>query len=133
MGDPSKIVYRSLWERNLMSKLDEWDHVMEWGSEEFHIPYRSPLDNKIHRYFPDMLAKFRQPDGSIKVRLIEVKPYKQTLPPEIPKKKTKRFINEVATWGVNQAKWAAATAYCADRGWEFVKITEKELFPQQPK
>jgi hypothetical protein len=27
----------------------------------------------------------------------------------------------------NQAKWAAATEYSKDRGWEFKIITEKEL------
>jgi len=30
-------------------------------------------------------------------------------------------------YGINSAKWKAAQEYCADRGWDFVIITEKEL------
>lgn len=131
LGDPSNIVYRSLWERNLMVKLDEWDDVLNWASEEISIPYRSPLDNKIHRYFVDFVAKMRNPDGTSFIRMIEVKPHKQTIQPERPKKKSKKFINEVMTWGVNQAKWGAARAFCADKGWEFIIITEHDLFPKK--
>ena len=122
LGDPSNIVYRSLWERNLMVKLDEWDQVVSWGSEELAIPYRSPIDLRIHRYFPDFLAKMKKEDGTTFIRMIEVKPFKQTQEPIPPKKKTKRFISEVMTWGVNQAKWSAARAYCTDKGWEFKAI-----------
>jgi hypothetical protein len=31
------------------------------------------------------------------------------------------------TWGVNQAKWKAASEFCADRKWRFLIMTEKEL------
>jgi len=96
--------------------------VLAWGSEEIVIPYRSPLDKKIHRYFPDFFVKTES-----KKYLIEVKPYRFTKEPVIPKRKTKRFINEVMTYGVNLAKWETATEFCLDRGWEFMIITEKEL------
>ena len=131
LGDPNNIVYRSLWERTLMVKLDEREDVLNWGSEEMNIPYRSPLDNKIHRYFPDFIAKMRKADGTTFIRMIEVKPHAQSVEPTKPKKVTKRFINEVMTWGVNKAKWDAARAYCADKGWEFTVITEKELYPKK--
>ena len=117
-GDPTNIIYRSRWE------------VMEWSSEEVIIRYRSPVDNSIHRYFVDFYVKQRNKYGDIEVNLIEVKPFKQTKPPAVMEDKgkpTKRYINEVMTWGVNSAKWAAAREFCADRGWNFVIITEKEL------
>jgi hypothetical protein len=135
MGDPSNIIYRSLWERKVMVKLDEWDSVEAWGSEEIIVPYRSPLDKKIHRYFPDFLAKIRKEDGSLIIRMYEVKPYAQTIEPVKPKDKrtSKRFIREVTTYLVNKAKWDAASAYCADKGWDFVTLTERELFPKRPK
>jgi hypothetical protein len=63
----------------------------------------------------------------LKTYLIEIKPESQTLPPVPPKKKTKRFIQEVMTYGKNQAKWKAATEYAKDRGWEFMILTEKHL------
>lgn len=126
-GDVSNIWYRSLWERKTMDWLDRNEFVIEWSSEEFIIPYISPLDNKYHRYFPDFVAKIKTKDGSVKKFVIEVKPEKQTRPPEKPKKVTRKFISEVATWGVNEAKFRAAMNYCLDRGWEFKILTEKEL------
>lgn len=127
-GDPTKIVYRSRWELMVMMKLDEHPDVLEWSSEEVIIPYISPIDNRRHRYFVDFYMKRKGADGKVRSFLIEVKPFKQTIAPEPQKgRPTKRYLNEVATWGVNSAKWTAARAYCADRGWEFIWITEKEL------
>lgn len=76
-GDPDKIIYRSLWERRFMVYCDNTDEVLEWGSEEIIIPYISPLDGRMHRYFPDFYTKVRQRDGTIKKLLIEVKPKAQ--------------------------------------------------------
>jgi TnsA endonuclease N terminal len=126
-GDVSNIWYRSLWERKVMEWFDDNENVVEWSNEELIIPYISPLDNKYHRYFPDFVAKIKGKDGSIKRFVIEIKPEKQTKPPVKPKKVTRSFINEVATWGVNEAKFKAAKEFCADRGWHFEIITEREL------
>ena len=125
-GDVRNITYRSGYELKFMNWCDLNSSVTEWGSEEIVIPYRSPLDNRIHRYFVDFYLKIKQCD-KYKMYLIEVKPYKFTQEPKIPKRKTKRFISEVKQWGVNLAKWQAATEFCEDRGWEFKIITEKEL------
>lgn len=111
----------------LMSYLDAHPDVLEWASEEFCIPYRSPLDGRVHRYFPDFWVKQRGRDGQTEVRVIEVKPAKQTKPPVVQKRRTKRYIQEVATWGINEAKWDAAQTYCKQRGWKFSIMTEKEL------
>ena len=110
-----------------MDWLDRNPDVISWASEELIIPYVSPVDGRWHRYFPDFLIKVRSRDGSVKTILIEVKPKKQTKEPEPQKRKTKRYITEVMTWGVNQAKWKAAKEYCADRKWEFQLITEDHL------
>ena len=126
-GDPTNIVYRSSWERSVMSWLDDNKSVLSWSSEEVVIPYISPIDNRKHRYFPDFKATIRNKDGIVKTYLIEVKPYKETMEPKKQKRVTKRYITEVTTWGVNSSKWEAARAYCAQKGWEFMIITEKEL------
>ena len=76
-GDPSNIIYRSLWERKFMVYCDRNDSILEWGSEEIIIPYRSPLDGRMHRYFPDFYVKVKQKNGSVKKMLIEVKPKAQ--------------------------------------------------------
>lgn len=127
VGDPTNIVYRSSWECKVMSWLDKNDDIVSWASEELIIPYISPIDRKRHRYFPDFLVKSRTKDGRTKTLLLEVKPKKQTKPPEKRKRMTKQYIQEVQTWGVNEAKWKAATEYCMDRGWEFRLITEDDL------
>jgi len=126
-GDLSEIVYRSSWELKFMKWCDSNDSVLEWGSEITVIPYRSPVDNKIHRYFVDFYIKVKDRSGNIKKYLIEIKPEKLTKPPPIPKKKTKRFIEEVFMYGTNQAKWKQANEYCLDRGWQFLVLTEKDL------
>ena len=127
LGDPTNIVYRSSWERQCMLYFDKNDNVVKWGSEEIVIPYRSPLDRKVHRYFVDFIIKVRTTNGDLETHLIEVKPYKQTKPPKIPSRKTKRYLNEVTTYLVNEAKWKAANEYCEDRRWKFQIITENEL------
>ena len=126
-GDPTNIIYRSLWERKYMKYLDGNSNILEWSSEEFYIWYKSPIDNKAHRYFPDFYVKERYQDGNIKEYLVEIKPQKQTEPPTKPKRQTKRYISEVYEYAKNRSKWEAAKEWCLDRGYGFVILTEKEL------
>jgi hypothetical protein len=126
-GNVSNIVYRSLWERRVMVMLDEDDSVLEWASEELIIPYRSPLDKRIHRYFVDFVYKVKLPNGSIVIKAVEVKPFAQTIEPIKGKKTTKKYVREVTTYLVNKAKWDAAEAYCKSKGWLFEKMTEKDI------
>lgn len=127
-GDASNIVYRSGWEKGVMKWLDENTNVISWSSEEVVIPYVSPIDNRVHRYFVDFYVEAIGRDGTKKVMLLEVKPKAQTIQPKAQSRKTKRYLTEVMTWGVNQAKWKAAEEYCEYKGWEFRIITEAELF-----
>lgn len=127
MGDFNKITYRSGLELTVMRCFDLHQDILGWSSEEVIIPYRSPIDGKMHRYFVDFLCKQKLPSGKIITKLIEVKPEKQCSPPKIPKMRTRRFINEVKTWGVNEAKWNAASSACTTRGWEFVILTERDI------
>ena len=126
-GDYRNIIYRSLWELKFMKYCDSNQNILEWGSEEFWLPYRSPLDNKVHRYFPDFYIKVRETTGKINKMVIEVKPKRQCIEPKRPKRKTKGYIYEVREYARNQAKWKAAKSYCLDRGYEFKILTENEL------
>lgn len=126
-GNPTNVIYRSLWERKFMIYCDTNINVLEWGSEEIALPYRSPLDNRIHRYFPDFYIKVKEKTGQIKKYIIEIKPQRQTIEPQIKQRKTKQYIYEVTEWAKNQAKWEAAKQFCEDRGYEFKILTEKEL------
>jgi hypothetical protein len=127
-GDPTNIVYRSSWELRLMSHFDEHQDVIWWKSEENFIPYRSPVDGKMHRYFPDFIINTKNKDGRTETIMIEVKPLTQTKEPMKQKTMSKKYLREVFTWGVNSSKWEAARAYCADKGWKFMIMTEKDIF-----
>ena len=126
-GDPTNIIYRSLWERKFMVYCDKNQNILEWASEEIAIPYRSPIDNRVHRYFPDFYMKVRETNGKIKNYVIEVKPAKQTKPPTKPKRQTKGYIREAYEYARNQAKWKMSKEFCADRQWEFKVVSEKEI------
>ena len=126
-GDPTNIIYRSLWERKFMVYCDKNQNILEWASEEIAIPYRSPIDNRVHRYFPDFYMKVKETNGKIKNYVIEVKPAKPTKPPVKPKRQTKGYIREAYEYAKNQAKWKMAKEFCADRQWVFKVVTEKEL------
>ncbi len=127
-GDPTQIIYRSLWEKKFMEYCDLTENISQWQSEEFFIPYKNPLDRKVHRYFPDFFIKYQDANGKKRSVVIEVKPKKQCkAPPKNPKRRTKAWAHDVQTWIINQAKWEAAEQYCADRKYEFKIMTEDDL------
>ena len=122
-GDPNSIVYRSLLERKFMVYCDTNPDIISWASEELSVKYRSPIDQKVHRYFPDFLVK----TSSGKKVMIEIKPAIQCKPPKPRSRKTKRYLQEQLTFIKNISKWRAAKEYCSDNGLEFKIMTEKEL------
>ena len=121
-GDPSNVIMRSSWETRFAIWCDKNPQIIKWSSEETVVPYVSPIDGKMHRYFVD----FKIQTSNNKTYLVEIKPKKQTLPPE-GSKQTKKFLLEASTYLVNQAKWEYAKRYARDRNWEFIVITEHEL------
>ena len=121
-GNPTQVIFRSLWERQVFRWCDENSRVLQWSSEEIIIPYRCKTDNKLHRYYPDVYIKTKNGEY-----LIEIKPKKETVPPRDRSKKTKKYLNEVMTYIKNTSKWDAAKEYCADRGFIFDIWTEDTL------
>jgi len=91
------------------------------------VPYKHPMTGKISRYFPDIWIKYRNKDGIITETVWEVKPKKYTIPPHIPKRKTKSWAYTAEQFVINTAKWKAAEAYCKKRGQNFQIITEDQL------
>ncbi len=90
-GNPSNIVYRSSWEARCMSYFDKNENVIWWSSEEIIVPYRSPVDGKVHRYYPDFIIKVKQKDGGIKTIMIEIKPSVSKTRTKSSKKKNKEI------------------------------------------
>lgn len=125
MGDPKKIFYRSGWEFSYMMKLDHDPNVLKWSSEEVIVRYVSPVDKKVHRYYPDFVVQ-KKTDKGVQTFMIEIKPLAQTRPPKKSKNR-KKMLNETTTYMTNQAKWAAAEEYCKRAGMIFQVLTEKDL------
>lgn len=121
IGNIDSIICRSLWERNVCKFLDENTNIIKWSSEEIAIPYISPIDGKIHTYYPDFVVQFYN-NNKINNWILEVKPKKQTLLKENASKAEKTI------WAINNAKWKAAMTYCQKNNMEFKILTEKELF-----
>ena len=126
-GDPTNIIYRSLWELKFMNYCDKNENILIWSSEELWIPYKSPVDNRYHKYFPDFYIKYKNTSGKIMESLIEIKPAKQVKGPTPQKSKSKKYISEVVEYAKNMAKWEAAKEYCDDRKWTFRVLTEHDL------
>lgn len=114
-----------------MTYCDANPSIIEWGSEEIVIPYISPVDGKVHRYFPDFYIKYVNKQGQTLREIIEVKPKRQLSPPKQPSRKTKRYLTELTTYHVNQAKFKAAKNFCEDRKFKFRILTEDELLPSK--
>lgn len=126
-GNYNNIIFRSSWELKFMRYCDRNPNILEWGSEEFFIPYFDPTTRKVRRYFPDFIVKIKETSGVINTYVVEVKPKRQTKPPVAGKKKRKTLVNEAMTYEKNKAKWAAAEEFCRDRLIHFKIITEDEL------
>lgn len=131
-GDPTKICFRSSWERVLCKYFDENPLVEMWSSEEIVVPYYDEANQKQRRYFPDFVVRFKRGPDQYETVMVEVKPYAETQPPRQPKKVTKRtqsrLLEETSTYITNQCKWEAARQFCSQRGWKFLIMTEKEIF-----
>ena len=122
------IIYRSMLELKAFRYLDNNPNVLSWSSESVVIPYESPADGRVHRYFVDLVAKLKTKEGVIKKLLIEVKPEKQTKPPIItPRKKQKTILYEKYQYAINTAKWQAAQSWCKTKGYTFLILNEKHL------
>ncbi|MCK9575597.1 MAG: TnsA endonuclease N-terminal domain-containing protein [Candidatus Pacearchaeota archaeon] len=134
IGDITKIIYRSSWERKFCVFCDSSQKVLKWSSEPFAIQYISPIDKRVHEYFVDFYIKIEQSNGVVEEYLVEVKPKAQLLKPLPPKKNTHKMLmvynEQLKTFIINTAKFAAAKMHAAKRGCKFLVVTEDFLFNQ---
>lgn len=125
------IIYRSSWEHRVFYFLDRNTSIIEWGSESVIIPYTYQIDNKVHRYYVDVVFIVNDKEGNQKRYLIEIKPFAQTIPPKLPKKKTpkalQRYNIAIMDHQKNEDKWAAARIWADKNGYIFDIWTEHTL------
>jgi len=122
------VIYRSSLELLSFRYLDNSQNVITWGSESVVVPYQSPKDGRLHRYFVDLVAEIKMKDSSTRKVLIEVKPEKQTKPPTITnRKKQSTILYEKYNYAINCAKWDAARKYAEKKGYLFLIFNENHL------
>lgn len=127
VGNANRVMFRSSWELAFMKWLDQNDAVLRWGSEELRIPYVSPLDGRVHQYYPDMVIMYRDTSGTIRKEIIEIKPYKESvLTPNMSPQQQQAFV-------VNKAKWLYAGKFASANGATFRVLTERTMFKQKAK
>jgi hypothetical protein len=97
---------------------------LEWSSEGHRIPYLDPFDGRRRIYYPDFYAMFK----NRKKFIVEVKPTKDLRMPKKGKKSHKTMLMREHTYLINQAKFKSAKQYCKKLGYQFIVVTEKELF-----
>lgn len=122
VGNAKAIFFRSSWEVTFMKWMDMHPSVLQWASEEIAIPYKSPLDNLVHQYYPDFLMVYRDNTGNVRKEIVEIKPYKETITPKNATPEQRAVI------AVNHAKWEAAARFAQMQGMSFRVITEKSIF-----
>ncbi len=145
LGDPTKIIYRSSWERKFCYFCDMNSSIIQWSSERIAVPYISPLDvirenlkpdsektfkdPPYRNYYVDFTIKVKSNEGRINTWLVEIKPMNQTkMPNQISGnytlKKMTNFNKDMVVYLVNAAKFKAANAYAKARGAQFGVLTE---------
>lgn len=114
------VLYKSGLELKAFKYCDHNPKIEEWSLEPFHIPYQSPVDGKVHRYFPDIWLKFTTGD----IFIVEIKSSIET---KMPRKNDKRYGAKLNTYLVNQAKWEAARNFAKAKSCNFMVLTDKVL------
>lgn len=123
----TECVFRSGLELKFFRFCDSNPNVVKWGSECVTVSYYDKVQCKNRLYYIDNYVVIKEGDKLVKY-LVEVKPSKQTQPPN-PKSKKKKasLLFEQAQYLTNTCKWDAAKEFATKIGAKFIIITEKEL------
>jgi hypothetical protein len=114
--------YRSGWEFAFMQFCDNNPAVIQWASESINIPYKNPFTGKSTIYVPDFLVIYVDKNQKPHAEVVEIKPSTETVMEKA------RSVRDQAYVALNQAKWAAANAWCNRNGLKFRVVTENEIF-----
>jgi len=144
IGDPTKVFYRSSWERAFCTYADMTPKIKKWGLETVTIPYQDHK-GKIHRYIPDFYCEIaypNQPDRYDRI-VIEIKPKEEVTPKFLTKegnlipqsiylkgksfKATQNYEYALKMYQKNLYKWTKAKSWCKNNGLIFKIMTKEDL------
>lgn len=130
IGDVHKIIYRSSYEHIFYMTLDLDPSVKRWAAESMKIEYISPVDKRIHRYFPDAYIEKVVKGEQVKI-IAEIKPLAFLTPPEKKQggtlKQRARYLENLKKYVIIQAKKRATEKYALKMGYKYLFITETYL------
>ena len=110
------IIYRSGLELQFIEFCENNPKIKKWASEPITIKYRCRLDEKEHNYYPDYIIETDSGNHII----VEIKPYNQTVKPDIT---DSQWLKE--QWIRNIDKWNAANEFAHNHNAKFIIVTEK--------
>ena len=110
------IIYRSGLELQFIQYCENSANIIKWASEPIKIPYYNRLLKREQNYYPDYIIE----NYDSKKCIIEIKPYNQTIKPNINDSK---WLKE--TWITNVDKWNAAKEFAEKHNMKFIIVTEK--------
>jgi hypothetical protein len=119
------IVAKSSWEYKSFVYLDREPRVLTWTVESVILPYFSPVDGRMHRYYVDLSFSIKNSNGAVEKYLVEIKPHAQLSKPVRGRKKQSTFLTEAKTWIVNMSKWKAASEWAKAHGFVFKLWTDR--------
>jgi len=126
IGNSDDIIYRSGIELSYFRYLDENKNVKKWGSEIVKIPYFDESTNKSRNYIVDVYFEYISKLGVYEKAIVEIKNYKQTLPPE-PSKRSYYTNRAMLEYKKNLSKWKYAKQYADKNNLKFFILTEKDI------
>jgi hypothetical protein len=131
LNDKGGIWYRSSWELKVCVFLDHNPEVVKWGCEIVEIQYYD-IKGQSHRYYPDFYLEMRTDNPNVYKRMVlEIKPMKETQPPQMPKNPTAKalesFEYQLKLYQKNIYKWQRAIDFCKSRDLQFFLVTENHL------
>lgn len=134
-GQNKIIEFKSSMELSFVRYLDAHPHIHWWNYEETIIPYKNPIDHRMHKYFPDFRMNYTTARGTVQEAIVEIKPLYELAEKPALSEKNPMKVNEaiVAEHAINRAKWSACRTYCERNNIKFIFLTEKELMTEEMK
>jgi len=149
VGNTNLIIYRSSWEHSFCKWCDYSPSVIRWSSEPIKIPYydriskleeckkqgldpNNPKNWVIKNYNTDFWIEVDKGNGETRKMFIEIKPsnkLKKPVPPSpnAPLRDQRKFNREAKEYIINEAKFAAISAWAEKNNAKFYVFTEETL------
>lgn len=149
IGESSLVIFRSSWEHSFCRWCDYSPSILRWSSEPIRIPYydrvskleeckrngldpNNPKNWAVKYYNTDFWIEVDKGEGEVQKMFVEIKAsgkLRKPIPPDqnAPLKEQRRFNINAKEYLINEAKFAALTAWADKNNSKFYVFTELTL------